>query len=280
MKYDIGGFIKLRNICKVLLRDTRCHFKTRASNAFCWLLFRLMFILLQLNHNVKQVSWYQTRGPNRVTLTLKDSSVVMMDKLSLLVAKKMKEYLETVRLGKPAGMFLLTCVFSFHITVHSFSSHVKFCFCHFDLSLVLKTNQGSASFGLVLGNRAAQNDSSPSEKQVAQHHKYWNAYGFFSKYYMINLLFLSEHSKTCKSGQQRGQHTKKASRESQPGNFHTYPQWALWEQVCKFRFRYSVSRKCAPLSYVVCLHVISSFSNLMTFNLIKIALTTPKVFIL
>lgn len=87
-----------------------------------------MFILLQLNHNVKQVSWYQTRGPNRVTLTLKDSSVVMMDKLSLLVAKKIKEYLETVRLGKPAGMFLLTCVFSFHITVHSFSSHVKFCF--------------------------------------------------------------------------------------------------------------------------------------------------------
>uniref|UniRef100_A0A671R7G4 Ubiquitin carboxyl-terminal hydrolase n=1 Tax=Sinocyclocheilus anshuiensis TaxID=1608454 RepID=A0A671R7G4_9TELE len=90
--------------------------------------------MFQLNHNVKQVSWYQTHGPNRVTLTLKDSSVVMMDKLSLLVAKKMKEYLEMVRLGKPA---------------------------------VLKTNQGSASFGLVLGNRAAQNDSglSPSEKQ-------------------------------------------------------------------------------------------------------------------
>uniref|UniRef100_A0A9J7ZPK1 Ubiquitin carboxyl-terminal hydrolase n=1 Tax=Cyprinus carpio carpio TaxID=630221 RepID=A0A9J7ZPK1_CYPCA len=93
--------------------------------------------MFQLNHNVKQVSWYQTRGPNRVTLTLKDSSVVMMDKLSLLVAKKMKEYLEMVRLGKPA---------------------------------VLKTNQGSASFGLVLGNRAAQNDSglSPSEKQVVE----------------------------------------------------------------------------------------------------------------
>uniref|UniRef100_A0A9J7XLH8 Ubiquitin carboxyl-terminal hydrolase 37 n=1 Tax=Cyprinus carpio carpio TaxID=630221 RepID=A0A9J7XLH8_CYPCA len=96
--------------------------------------------MFQLNHNVKQLSCYPTHGPNRVTLTLKDSSVVMMDKLPLLVAKKMKEYLEMVRLGKPA---------------------------------VLKTNQGSASFGLVLGNRAAQNDSglSPSEKQVAQHHK-------------------------------------------------------------------------------------------------------------
>uniref|UniRef100_A0A9J8CMI1 Ubiquitin carboxyl-terminal hydrolase 37 n=1 Tax=Cyprinus carpio carpio TaxID=630221 RepID=A0A9J8CMI1_CYPCA len=92
--------------------------------------------MFQLNHNVKQLSCYPTHGPNRVTLTLKDSSVVMMDKLPLLVAKKMKEYLEMVRLGKP-------------------------------------TNQGSASFGLVLGNRAAQNDSglSPSEKQVAQHHK-------------------------------------------------------------------------------------------------------------
>uniref|UniRef100_A0A8C2JDE2 Ubiquitin carboxyl-terminal hydrolase n=1 Tax=Cyprinus carpio TaxID=7962 RepID=A0A8C2JDE2_CYPCA len=90
--------------------------------------------MFQLNHNVKQLSCYPTHGPNRVTLTLKDSSVVMMDKLPLLVAKKMKEYLEMVRLGKPA---------------------------------VLKTNQGSASFGLVLGNRAAQNDSglSPSEKQ-------------------------------------------------------------------------------------------------------------------
>uniref|UniRef100_A0A672RDQ3 Ubiquitin carboxyl-terminal hydrolase n=1 Tax=Sinocyclocheilus grahami TaxID=75366 RepID=A0A672RDQ3_SINGR len=92
--------------------------------------------MFQLNHNVKQLSCYPTHGPNRVTLTLKDSSVVMMDKLPLLVAKKMKEYIEMVRLGKPA---------------------------------VLKTNQGSASFGLVLGNRAAQNDSglSPSEKQVA-----------------------------------------------------------------------------------------------------------------
>ncbi|XP_016086433.1 ubiquitin carboxyl-terminal hydrolase 37 isoform X3 [Sinocyclocheilus grahami] len=90
--------------------------------------------MFQLNHNVKQLSCYPTHGPNRVTLTLKDSSVVMMDKLPLLVAKKMKEYIEMVRLGKPA---------------------------------VLKTNQGSASFGLVLGNRAAQNDSglSPSEKQ-------------------------------------------------------------------------------------------------------------------
>ncbi len=78
-----------------------------------------MFILLQLNHNVKQVSWYQMRGPNRVTLTLKDSSVVMMDKLSLLVAKKIKEYLETVRLGKPAGMFLLTCVLVFtSLSIH------------------------------------------------------------------------------------------------------------------------------------------------------------------
>lgn len=92
--------------------------------------------VFQLSHNVKSVSWFQTHGPNRMTLTLKDSCIVMMDKLNMLVAKKMKEYLETVKLGKPA---------------------------------VFKTNQGSASFGLVLGNRTAQNDSglSPSDKQSA-----------------------------------------------------------------------------------------------------------------
>lgn len=70
------------------------------------LLKLILYILLQLNHNVKQVSWYQMQGPNRVTLTLKDSSVVMMDKLTMMVAKKMKDYLEKVRIGKPAGMFL------------------------------------------------------------------------------------------------------------------------------------------------------------------------------
>ncbi|XP_052004409.1 ubiquitin carboxyl-terminal hydrolase 37 [Xyrauchen texanus] len=88
----------------------------------------------QLNHNVKQVSWAPMHGPNRVTLTLKDTSVVMMDKLPMLVAKKMREYLEVVKHGKT----------------------------------VLKTNQGSASFGLVLGNRTSQNDSglSQSEKQT------------------------------------------------------------------------------------------------------------------
>ncbi|RXN07098.1 ubiquitin carboxyl-terminal hydrolase 37 isoform X1 [Labeo rohita] len=58
--------------------------------------------MFQLNHNVKQVSWYQTHGPNRVTLTLKDSSVVMMDKLSILVAKKMKEYLENSTPRRPS----------------------------------------------------------------------------------------------------------------------------------------------------------------------------------
>ncbi|XP_051564990.1 ubiquitin carboxyl-terminal hydrolase 37 isoform X2 [Myxocyprinus asiaticus] len=88
----------------------------------------------QLNHNVKQVTWAPMHGPNRVTLTLKDASVVMMDKLPMLVAKKMREYLDMVKHGKT----------------------------------VLKTNQGSASFGLVLGNRTSQNDSglSQSEKQT------------------------------------------------------------------------------------------------------------------
>ncbi|TRY88848.1 hypothetical protein DNTS_016932 [Danionella cerebrum] len=88
--------------------------------------------IFQLSHNLKQVSWFRMQGPNRMTLTLKDSRVVMMDNLNVSLAKKMKEYLEMVKHGKPA---------------------------------VLKTNQGSGSFGLVLGNRVAQNDSS-SDRQV------------------------------------------------------------------------------------------------------------------
>lgn len=87
----------------------------------------------QLNPTVK-VSWNQSPGMARVVLTLKEG-IITMEKLPVLVAKRMKEYLEMIKHGKQT---------------------------------VLKTNQGSASFGLVLGNRTPHNDSglSPSEKQT------------------------------------------------------------------------------------------------------------------
>lgn len=89
----------------------------------------------QLNHNVKNVILGPTHSQNRLSLTLKDSSVVVLERLPISVAKKLKEYLETIKQGKQTAF---------------------------------KTNQGSASFGLVLGNRAAQNDPglSSSEKQM------------------------------------------------------------------------------------------------------------------
>uniref|UniRef100_W5KFG5 Ubiquitin carboxyl-terminal hydrolase n=1 Tax=Astyanax mexicanus TaxID=7994 RepID=W5KFG5_ASTMX len=88
----------------------------------------------QLSHNVKNVGYTQTHSLTRLALTLKDSSVVTFEKLSIMVAKKLKDYLETIKQGKQTA---------------------------------LKTNQGSASFGLVLGNRTAQNDPGlSSEKQT------------------------------------------------------------------------------------------------------------------
>ncbi|XP_076858556.1 ubiquitin carboxyl-terminal hydrolase 37 isoform X2 [Brachyhypopomus gauderio] len=89
----------------------------------------------QLNHNVKNVVLGPVHNLSRLSLTLKDSSVVIFEKMSVMVGKKLKDYLETIKQGK---------------------------------QMALKANQGSASFGLVLGNRTVQNDSglSPSEKQA------------------------------------------------------------------------------------------------------------------
>ncbi|KAF5890704.1 ubiquitin carboxyl-terminal hydrolase 37, partial [Clarias magur] len=89
----------------------------------------------QLNHNVKNVVLGPIHSQNRLSLTLKDSSVVILEKLPITVAKKLKEYLEVIKQGKQTAF---------------------------------KTNQGSASFGLVLGNRTTQNDPglSSSEKQM------------------------------------------------------------------------------------------------------------------
>uniref|UniRef100_A0A8B9I1S2 Ubiquitin carboxyl-terminal hydrolase n=1 Tax=Astyanax mexicanus TaxID=7994 RepID=A0A8B9I1S2_ASTMX len=105
----------------------------------------------QLSHNVKNVGYTQTHSLTRLALTLKDSSVVTFEKLSIMVAKKLKDYLETIKQGKQTA---------------------------------LKTNQGSASFGLVLGNRTAQNDPGlSSEKQVVHHYCF-----FFSSESLYHLM--------------------------------------------------------------------------------------------
>uniref|UniRef100_A0A3P9A0L5 Ubiquitin carboxyl-terminal hydrolase n=1 Tax=Esox lucius TaxID=8010 RepID=A0A3P9A0L5_ESOLU len=87
----------------------------------------------QLNHNVKNVVMQPMHAMRRIVVTLKDNSVVSLEKIPLPVADKMKEYLEKLKQGKPT---------------------------------VLKSSQGSASFG-VLGNRSVKNETSPpGERQV------------------------------------------------------------------------------------------------------------------
>ncbi|XP_056610424.1 ubiquitin carboxyl-terminal hydrolase 37 [Triplophysa dalaica] len=85
----------------------------------------------QLNPSVK-VLWSSSPSAHRVTITLKEC-VVFLEKLPTLVEKKMKEYFETMKHSKQTA---------------------------------LKTNQGSASFGLVLGNRTSQNDTGLSPSQT------------------------------------------------------------------------------------------------------------------
>uniref|UniRef100_A0A8C7Q0S8 Ubiquitin carboxyl-terminal hydrolase n=1 Tax=Oncorhynchus mykiss TaxID=8022 RepID=A0A8C7Q0S8_ONCMY len=74
----------------------------------------------QLNHNVKNVMMQSMHTMRRIVVSLKDGSVVTLERIPTAVAEKMKEYLEKLKQGKPT---------------------------------VLKTSQGSASFS-VLGNRS------------------------------------------------------------------------------------------------------------------------------
>lgn len=77
----------------------------------------------QLSQNVKKVSFTQL---NKITVNLKDNSMIYLDNLPPGVAQKTKDYLENLKLGKP----------------------------------VLKTSYGSANLS-VLGNRTVKNESNP-----------------------------------------------------------------------------------------------------------------------
>ncbi|KAJ8253087.1 hypothetical protein GJAV_G00208960 [Gymnothorax javanicus] len=95
--------------------------------------------IFQLNHNVKNVVLGPMQSPVRIVVSLKDSNVVTFDRVPVTLAQKLKDYLDKLKPGKAA---------------------------------VLKTTQGSASLGSVLGNRPIKNDSSqhlPSvERQTVQ----------------------------------------------------------------------------------------------------------------
>ncbi|XP_067459090.1 ubiquitin carboxyl-terminal hydrolase 37 [Thunnus thynnus] len=82
----------------------------------------------QLNQNVKTIN----QNPNRIMLTLKDNSLITLDKMTPTLVQKTKEYLEKLKQPKT----------------------------------ILKSSHGSANFS-VLGNRSVKNESNPSgERQT------------------------------------------------------------------------------------------------------------------
>ncbi|XP_060945111.1 ubiquitin carboxyl-terminal hydrolase 37 [Limanda limanda] len=82
----------------------------------------------QLNQNVKNIN----QNLSRIMLTLKDNSVIVLDKMPATLVQKTKEYLEKLKQGKP----------------------------------ILKSSHGSANFS-VLGNRSVKNETNPSgERQT------------------------------------------------------------------------------------------------------------------
>lgn len=54
---------------------------------------------------MKNVVLGPIHSQNRLSVTLKDSSVVILERLTITVAKKLKEYLETIKQGKQTGVF-------------------------------------------------------------------------------------------------------------------------------------------------------------------------------
>uniref|UniRef100_A0A8C7GEE9 Ubiquitin carboxyl-terminal hydrolase n=1 Tax=Oncorhynchus kisutch TaxID=8019 RepID=A0A8C7GEE9_ONCKI len=74
----------------------------------------------QLNQNVKNVMMHSMHTMRRIVVSLKDGSVVTLERIPTAVAEKMKEYLEKLKQGKPT---------------------------------VLKTSQGSASFSKTTPRR-------------------------------------------------------------------------------------------------------------------------------
>ncbi|XP_076016655.1 ubiquitin carboxyl-terminal hydrolase 37 isoform X2 [Genypterus blacodes] len=84
--------------------------------------------VFQLNQNVKAI----TQNLSRIMLTLKDTSIITLDKISPPLLQKTKEYLDKLKQGKT----------------------------------ILKASHGSANLS-VLGNRSVKNETSPSgERQT------------------------------------------------------------------------------------------------------------------
>lgn len=60
---------------------------------------------------MKNVILVPAHSPNRLSLTLKDSSVVIFEKIPVMIARKLKDYLDGIKQGKQTGMFELLMQF-------------------------------------------------------------------------------------------------------------------------------------------------------------------------
>uniref|UniRef100_A0A674BWE2 Ubiquitin carboxyl-terminal hydrolase 37 n=1 Tax=Salmo trutta TaxID=8032 RepID=A0A674BWE2_SALTR len=86
-----------------------------------------IFVCFQLNHNVNNVVMQPIHTMRRIVVTLKDDSIVTLERVPPVVAEKMKEYLEKLKHGKSTGNNLLEIV-----------DHCLFFFFFFFLSSFLK----------------------------------------------------------------------------------------------------------------------------------------------
>lgn len=111
----------------------------------------ILCFCFQLTQNVKAIH----KNASRIQLTLKDTSVITLDKLSPTLAQRTQEYLEKLKQGVSGNV-----IFAIHVFIELFSLTVLY------FTAVLKSSHGSANLS-VLGNRSIKNDSSPSvERQV------------------------------------------------------------------------------------------------------------------
>uniref|UniRef100_A0A8C7GAK0 Ubiquitin carboxyl-terminal hydrolase n=1 Tax=Oncorhynchus kisutch TaxID=8019 RepID=A0A8C7GAK0_ONCKI len=63
----------------------------------------------QLNQNVKNVMMHSMHTMRRIVVSLKDGSVVTLERIPTAVAEKMKEYLEKLKQGKPTERQVKSC---------------------------------------------------------------------------------------------------------------------------------------------------------------------------
>lgn len=110
---DIKFFLVFRSVpeWKINWTFTEMGDSGRNKSLYTWLIVHLnilnYFVSPQLNQNVKSFS----QNLNRIMLTLKDNSVITLDKMPPSLVQRTKEYLEKLKQGKSGNQI---CFSYFH----------------------------------------------------------------------------------------------------------------------------------------------------------------------